>query len=209
MDVLRTIDRFLGMEVSGSHTAASGPRTERVTMDTAYRSDGSILSYYPYDVHYSQGRDVSVDGNNVSVVIDGKTFSGTMNNTEHIPAYWRLKSVVIEPRLSTTRESLINPGIEYIGLTYNLDEMGTTKIHLSWTKAPRRSETLRGSGQYSGKDHTRQDNERGSDSDDDKLTRHKRAMAPPNPYGVTDAGRMVVNQVYNPRDPTTNHPYPY
>jgi hypothetical protein len=196
------------MEAVQAKTDA-GARTVRVTIDTSYYNDNYTLSYYPPGVHYSQGRDVSVDGNKVSVVIDGKTFSGTNFNTGPITSYWALKSMNVEPKLSTTHESLANPRVESIGLTYKLDETGMKTIYLSWTRTQQKKEKFRGFEEFDSKDHTRQDDEGGSDIDYDKLERHNKKMAPPNWYRTTCEGRMVVNQVYHPRDPTTNNSYPY
>jgi hypothetical protein len=160
--VLRTLDRFLGMEVSQPHTDTSGLRTEQVSMYTAFYNDSGTLCYYPPGVYDGQSRDVRVDGDNVSVMINGKKFSGTNYNTGPITSYWTLQSVSVEPKMSTTHESLANPNVKFLGLTYNLDYTKTRTITLSWSATPPSQQRVK---------------------------------------GVTDAGRMIVDTVFNPRDP--------
>ena len=168
--MLRTIDRFLGMEVSQPHTDTSGLRTEQVTMGTTFSDDDNTTCYYPPGVHSGITRNVQMNGTNVSVEINGKTFTGTYRGTDPISPYWFLQSVSVEPKMKTTYDSLANPNVRFLGLTYKLDYTGTETIYLSWSAT---------------------------------------SASQPRVRGVTDAGRMVVSQVYKPRDPPTDNPYAY
>ena len=131
MEVLRTIDRFLGMEA----TQLNVSRTGKVYMTPFFYDENFSQCYFPPGEKFQKQWDVSVNGTAVSADIGGKTFTGTCQGPESINYSWTLQSVSVAPKLKITYDSLTNSDVKFLQLTYITTAPQKERITLSW-RAP-------------------------------------------------------------------------